>query len=363
MPRSLPPRFKWLPRLAGIAIVVGVVVWWQRPPPEPVLNGRRLSEWIDPANESWGFWAVPREQIESIGGEAVPWLAWVVEHGKRSSSKSTQLPFDAAPDWIRRWVPRRWGGLRTPSIFDERRVAIIVLGRFGAKAAPAVPTLAKSLSSEDAVLADLVRDTLNNIGPAAWQVIEDGLQHGSTQTQRALLIMLDSCMQKHGGRMEGGLVPPPAAEMTAVVQALGKICRAPDAELRALAARVIGGWPADRMETAFFDPVIPDLIRLLSDTDEPVRENAIVALQSFGTKAAPAVPRLVELLDSPSMDVRFLVARALGYVDWVEKLSVPRLRVMLRSPDRLCRSVATEALAALDALQDEPTAVEISPAK
>ena len=103
----------------------------------------------------------------------------------------------------------------------------------------------------------------------------------------------------------------------------------------------------------FWTPQSPHLIRLLSDPDWIVRNNAMYALVPCGAKAAPAIPRLIELLGDHDPQIRASAADALALLDTNEKRSAARLRVLLQDPDRRCSSAAAKALRALGLSPEE----------
>lgn len=360
MPR---PARKSLLFLVLLAVIVGGAWWWAQPhpPPEPMLNGRPLSEWINPANDSLKFYALRPDQIRAMGPQAVTWLAWLVEHGRQSFSKPGPLPFDKAPDWLRRWVPERWGGYRDSAHFNERTVAAFTLRRFGTMAAPAIPALARSLSSEDTALVVTAAQALQAIGAPSWPAVQDALEHGSKPARIALLSAMNVRLEVND---ETPHEAPLDAEVAEVVRAFIKAGHDPDAEVRAEAAIAMSKWSGDRLKTTVFDPAIPELLRLLSDADEQVRGDAAYSLKPYQTKAISAIPRLIELLDDPSLEVRSQAASALGDIDRAEMLSAPRLRAMLRDSSASCRTYAAEALTAFGLSFEKPdVGEENSPAQ
>jgi hypothetical protein len=149
MPRiSFLSGRKSLLLLAVVAVIIGGAWWWQSPPPEPVWNGQRLSDWLATYGEMEGFVTPPYEQLHAFGPSAVPWLAYTAEYGRHPFTRHGPLPFDKAPDWLRRCLPARWGGLRPAASRNDRVNALLGLIALGPEAAPAIPSLARVIERE-----------------------------------------------------------------------------------------------------------------------------------------------------------------------------------------------------------------------
>jgi hypothetical protein len=336
MPRaSFPSGRKSLLLLALAAVIIGGSRWWKdpRPPGEPVDAGQPLSKLIDDPE----FWksdeAVRHEHLRNFGPAGVAWLAYQVGHGRHPVNRSDPRPLDHAPDWLRRWMPERWGGLRYVSINDERMAAIRALWMLGPEAAPAIPELAASLNDE--TLVKNASWALNNIGTVSWPAVHEALEHGGVSTR---LHLLESMEARFTGEK------PQPVEVALVVAEFVKLCSDPDFRVRVQAAWTIGQCRSFQRDPELFDPAIPALIQLLDDPHPSVQEMAVSSLWVFGPKTAPAIPHLVELLDSRTAGIRRQAAWTLGKVDQSEKRSATRLRLMLNDPEPLCRDTAAQAL-------------------
>jgi HEAT repeat protein len=88
---------------------------------------------------------------------------------------------------------------------------------------------------------------------------------------------------------------------------------------------------------------VPALAEALDDADASVRWNAILALESIGTKALPAAPALSELMHRDSTPAAIYAARALVVIDPQAKV-VPRLIELLDADDVDTRRQAVNRL-------------------
>src|SRR5689334_4644491 len=122
MPAVSSFRGRKLLLLAALAVAIVGAWWWRQPPRDPVFNGRRLSEVVFEVRND-GLGRLPTIQhsqfdLRQFGPSAIPWLAYYVEHGNYPFQHDRPLPFDHAPEWLRRWLPEKWGGLRGASTLD-----------------------------------------------------------------------------------------------------------------------------------------------------------------------------------------------------------------------------------------------------
>ncbi len=312
---AFPSRRKLLPALALAAIVFGGVRWAVGPPREPVRDGQRLSE-VAFGPKGWRASAyrnpaATSEQLRGYGSAGVRWLTWYVVHGDRPFVRRGALPLDHAPGWLRRWMPDRWGGLRTTVAVDEQLDAVVTLQWLGEEAAPTIPALVSRLESGDEVLRWSAAETLNGMGPVSWPAVHHALEHAGGPGRRVLLATM---MQRLSIQKE----PAPDREWRLVAEALRRGCADDFPEARSAAARMIGCCHYLRRDSTFFDPAIPEVIRLLSDPDPKVRQTAATAIRYLGEKATPAIPRLTKLGDDPSPEVRRNAAQSLNALQRLE---------------------------------------------
>ncbi len=94
---------------------------------------------------------------------------------------------------------------------------------------------------------------------------------------------------------------------------------------------------------------VAGLVRLLSDSDQGVRETAAVALERYGADAAGAVPALSRAVNEGDADVRQAAIRALVAVGKSAAPAVPALAQALGDPQVRIRRAAAEALSKLAA--------------
>jgi hypothetical protein len=313
--------------LALVAVIIGGVWWWQRPPPEPVYNGQPLSKWMARLSSVNDLAAV---DLHAFGPGTVPWLAYTAEHGKHPFAGRVPFHLDKAPDWLRRWLPEKWRGLRPSSARDERIYALMILERLGPEAAPAIPTLARILErashGDDFQFPWQVARALNTTGPASWPVVEQILERGNDRARLAILGTIFCRV----GPVEN---PASEAEVARVVAVVHKGRTGPDPAVRAAAAASLSFCCDNRPELFALDSLIDEVIRCLSDSEwqERMRAVDILAQGTTGAKGARAIPRLIELLEDRNHNVGMGAARALGRLDTVEKLSAARLRALLRA--------------------------------
>ena len=345
---AFPGGCKQIRLLLGLAILIGGICWWQRPPPDPVHDGKHLSAFLIPVPQRKGGGGEPTtEQLEPFGPAGVAWLAYTLEHGKTAFLKRGALPLDTAPDWLRRWFPERWGGLRRAPLNDERVRAAILLSVLGPRAAPAIPELVRSLESVDDLLVADAAFALHAIGPASWPVVEGILDHGSVPTRAALLEAMSARFEPPGRE-------PAEADWTRALESLVKAMRDPNPKVRIAAAHCFSYCRRNRSTDARYDSAMPLLIELLSDRDASVSTAAAGGLLSFRTRAAPAIPRLIEMLGDENWHRRYWAIRALGFIDRAEKRSAPRLRILLlQDPKAECRIAAGDVLKLLGPAADD----------
>lgn len=96
-------------------------------------------------------------------------------------------------------------------------------------------------------------------------------------------------------------------------------------------------------------PEVPRLILLIDDPDPVIREMAIFVLGGIGPKAADAVPRLLKVLNEPSASLRIESASALHSIDRKQKRVVPALIKCLQDGEAMNRVGAALALGNLGA--------------
>ncbi len=341
---SFPRGGKFLLLLAIIAMIITGAWWWQRPPSEPVYHGERFTAWANNSPAFTSYTELTVEQLHVFGPALIPWLTYACEYGLDLDDADQTGAFHNAPEWLRRWAPRRWGGLRqspdTDIFSHQARWALIQLGP---EAAPAIPALGRCLKrysqrpARDDKL-EVIVIALHRAGPTSWPVVQDALEHGSPQVRCRLL----SCMHERLRATEGPMLE---TEGTRVARTLIKACRDPDPAIRASAGPGLGFCVYAQPEFPPFTAALPEVFRLLADPNADVRARIADILTWCGDKAAPAIPRVIEMLDDPDEEVRYEAAETLGQVSHDSAPFIARLRTMAEhDPASSCRNSAKVAL-------------------
>jgi HEAT repeat protein len=91
-------------------------------------------------------------------------------------------------------------------------------------------------------------------------------------------------------------------------------------------------------------PVVPQLVKGLSDKDPAIRATAAGALRDIGSGAIDAVPALVRSLDDPDIEVRALACEALGVHGPAAREAVPHLVSLVRQGKVAVQRNAVDAL-------------------
>ena len=113
-------------------------------------------------------------------------------------------------------------------------------------------------------------------------------------------------------------------------------------DVRSAAAGFLLGH-ASRHELPITD-IMPALIRLLSDQENPSRLRAVQALCVLREKAQSAVPALIEALQDEEGYFRQWVAMALGSIGPSAEAAIPALTEALLDEDEYVRDEASQAL-------------------
>lgn len=251
---------------AILVLAVACVVAWQILPSrdsEPVYKGKRLSEWLSAAINSFHpdtlAYNPPNpseiqadEAVRHIGTNAIPTLLEMIQE--------TDSPLKLK--WIA--LMRKQHFFKPPQeAFNRNLQAIYAFKTLGSTASNAVP--------------DLVRIYRGNLSP---------------DSQVFILAAL-------------GRIGPPAAPKTTPILLDGLT----NGDLRMTALYVIGeihGQP---------EVFVPALINALKDSDPSVRATAITALGNYGPTAEPAVPALAGLLNDADPDISTEATNALKAID------------------------------------------------
>jgi len=115
-------------------------------------------------------------------------------------------------------------------------------------------------------------------------------------------------------------------------------------------AQIIGQGP--RHSAFEFDLAGKNLHEMIADLDRPLpaaRYEAAYALRGLGSNAAPAIPALLRLLNQSEQPIRIACVRALGAVGPLACNALPALQKLCREEDStLARSTINEAIAQIE---------------
>jgi HEAT repeat protein len=241
-----------------------------------------------------------------------------------------------------------------------RRLASRVLRFVGPEAHQAAPALLMALKTEDAIARLRVAQALARIGPRARPLLAAALGFDNDRicagAARALLLL--------------------GPDARPALRALHRQLRSRNDEVRILSAlalcridRLATGLPALRKELAGSAgtkreaawalatlgaeaaPAAGDLVALLADSNDSIREWAMDTLEAIG---APAVPELLRACASPLTRLRVEAAEALGRIGPEADAATTVLVALLKDPSAGPRVAAARALGRI---APEPPAV------
>jgi HEAT repeat protein len=199
-----------------------------------------------------------------------------------------------------------------------RRNSPRALGRLGAAARPAVPTLLELLGDRDA-------EVRAAAAVAAWRI---------DRHPRAIRVLAEMTRRQQGPDAYQAVVAlgQVASETQHLVPVWVAALQHVDPDVRRAAARELGQ----------VGPAATAALReALSDDDQEVRRRAVEAL---GWMGPAAVPTLIEALRNESTAARRAAARALGRLGRGAKSAESALIEGLRDPDQQVRRAAARAL-------------------
>jgi HEAT repeat protein len=275
------------------------------------VKGEPGAEQIEAARLLWRYTRAP---------EAISSLAKAIEQGNPAALSVLREIGPGAKAALPAILP-----LLTDT--ENRKVrldAVAVVARLGVHGKPAVAALEKMLDSKDAWERSWVAWAL-------WQV-----QNDRRSVPLLVKILQDRISED---RVEAAILLRrmglPAKEG---VEALRAALKDDNARVRLQAATTL--WKVEQHRDA-----LPTLVRLLTDSDSAIRQDASIDLGAeFGEKAVPAVPVLVKVLWQDS-NVAMAAAEALGRVGPTARQAVGALSALLRSRhDEGIQSAAVEAL-------------------
>jgi HEAT repeat protein len=293
-------RFK-LVLIAPVVALAGVIVWqvWptSEPEPEPIYNGKRLSELLrftwssGPSGQVLigGNYEDIEKAVSQIGTNAIPTLLrW---SSARSHESTLKLKFMSL--FLRQNLIK----VHSASGAGWNYAATCGFRALGTNAQNAVPTLIQIANGNPAAFRSDAILSLGYIGPAAEAAVPSLLQlTGNTNWYIRLLSFVS----------------------------LGRI-HSRDEE------------------------VIPVLLNGLQDTNQRVQRSAADAFGGFGSSATSAVPQLLRMLNAiPSASSNSCVIWALGAIGPPAKEAVPTLLRWTTNADSQMQSAARTAVLNID---------------
>jgi HEAT repeat protein len=247
---------------------------------------------------------------------------------REASAAALEKVRQVRPD-VRDAVPALTDAVKDPSE-EVRAAAVKTLTQLGLDAAPAVPNLL-----------DLVKDkkagrfsrgnaalALVRIAPTDDKVVPALVEVlGDKEAPKGVLIDAAKAV---------GLLKREGAD---AVEALGALLSDKDADVRRTAATTLGlvGPGARR--------ALPALEKAIKDPDKEVRSQSIHTLGKLGKDAAEAVPLLTDaVVDDKSTEVRLAAIQALGEMGDTAKSALPALMNAVMDPKKDVREAAEEAI-------------------
>lgn len=144
---------------------------------------------------------------------------------------------------------------------------------------------------------------LRTLGAAAVPALQRGLFDADVQVRRNVALFLS---------YEGGAYGKPASaalDLTPFLAQLTMALRDEDERVLALTAQAFAHLGPKAASA------VPELVRLLGDGRDAVRNTACLGLAGIGPAARDALPALRQALNDPSSDVRRFAQRAIERID------------------------------------------------
>ena len=270
--------------LALAAVATSVAVFWPRGPKEPLVEGKRITFWINealnqPVSSPEHEYAI--QAMKAAATNAVPFLLHQFTR-PRSKLRATLSRWTSAIPVV---------SLRSEDYDGRVRTAAWGLFMLGPDAAPALPTLAGDLGNEDR--GHLAASAMAGIGDRAlpW------LLNATASTNP--VVVVHAIM---------GLVEM-TFESESAVQPLIQLLRHTNSEIRMMTALNLNR--VDKRP----DLIVPALAAALADPEPEVRSLAAHSLGEMGTNAQAALPALLLLMSSTNDSVASAASNAVLYID------------------------------------------------
>jgi len=282
--------------ITAAVLAVALVALVQNAPREPVYEGKPLRAWLGAfdANEDSSNRVAAQLAIRQMGTNALPFLIRYLRH--RDPPYYVQFVNLKARLHLLR------GGVDYETQWHRR--AALACGELGVAAEPAFPALLAAANDPHAAsqVANGLSKMLPNSAPVLTNILVTGNPVARARAADTLAL---------------GLFYPDLATMSRTVLT-NALLRDPDAGVRMAAASALG--IASALERAGHSPaqldlIVPALTRALGDPNPSVRGNAATSLGGFGAKSKSAVPELLKLLQDTNDFPRTRAAEMLPKID------------------------------------------------
>lgn len=230
-----------------LAGVVALLLWMASTPPEPVYEGRTLSSWLDhhvpssaarPPYNSPG-WHKAEEALRAIGTNGIPTLLEMI--GAKEPSPMMQK-------FLRVATRYHWTGIKHRSAMEQNEEAEYAFRVLNTNGVSAVP--------------ELIRIYKANVSPSSQRCAAMALGHIGRRAQAALPVLIKDFSHTND-------------------------------QVRFYAVSAVADIGGDT------NVIFPALTSALKDSYVSTRWNALVGLESFGSRARPVVPEILQMANDP----------------------------------------------------------------
>jgi hypothetical protein len=281
----------------GFIAVVVTVIWPEKP--EPMYNGRSLSEWEEIYKRLL--------QSDMLGDREIALSLEAVKaaHEMRDSIipvalKDIQCETPAWPrqmadkiersHYLSRWCPN---SLWMLLLEDRGEDGAIYFRMLGPDASPAVPDLERIMNqTKSAQIRERAMSALGEIGQDGLKSLMGALANPRFPSQEKAVYAIGISIDK-------GALASPAVPM------LVKNLTNSNDKISIAATRVLGRLALEP------ESVVPALTNCMQSTNRDRRIAALIALEGFKGKAPSAIPSVKQALNDPDEIVRYFATNAL----------------------------------------------------
>ncbi|HEX3799613.1 MAG TPA: HEAT repeat domain-containing protein [Verrucomicrobiae bacterium] len=286
--------------LCVLAIVVATAGWWALRSRDPMLQGKRGSDWIK--GIAYNGDDAQTQQWRELGPDGLKLLARKLDQG-RYYRKCYRWLMPRLPGQLNRTLSHQ---LPNPADAHPTRMCVIsLLSRLGKDAKPVEPAISRALKDDDEGVREIAVGSYNS---GLLDVI------GPREKVARLPAFLRAVQDKNWG-------------------------------IRNNAVLALGSYTNDA------PTVIPALVVALHDTEMRVQLVAAEALVHMNIQAAikaNVIPILIQILKFPNDQIAFQAAAVLGEMGKDASSAVPALTESLKSPFALVAQTAGIALKKID---------------